>query len=554
MPGKKYNASKVLGREVIGSLGTAYGDEGGYVPAVENNREAFQLISAAIKLAGYNQNGKIDVALAIDGAMSEWDTREDSYDAYKGKRTYRIKKPLALKDGTELGTFEDGKWTVEASDLTRFYVDIATDDSLAPFYSIEDGHGENDINGWRELTQALAKENETTQGLRKKYEELYQQLEENFHIRMEGAIQVVTDDTTVTNPEILKVAIEEEWGTTLLDKINQIGTLTEAYEASKMAFDAGWNTVISHRSGETEDATIAHLSVAWANQIKTGAPNRTDRNAKYNELLRIEERLSPQTITSKITSHRSGETEDTTIAHLSASWTDQIETSWHEKITKTSLKSVQSKETRAALELLKEGEVKARQILDSRGNPTVEAEVVLPDGKIIRVAVPSGASTGQREAVELRDGGKAFGGKGVTKAVANFDNEIIPNLIEKFLNNDFTIFDQDKIDQFIQDLDGTPNKSRLGANATLAASILIARIGAYLKGYRDDEFYKYVDYEKQGKDRKIPLAMMNVLNGGRHAPDGPDIQEFMIAAVSAKSAKEQIRIGSEVFHCPRCAL
>ena len=155
---KKYNASKVLGREVIGSLGTAYGDEGGYVPAVENNREAFQLISAAIKLAGYNQNGKIDVALAIDGAMSEWDTREDSYDAYKGKRTYRIKKPLALKDGTELGTFEDGKWTVEASDLTRFYVDIATDDSLAPFYSIEDGHGENDINGWRELTQALAKE------------------------------------------------------------------------------------------------------------------------------------------------------------------------------------------------------------------------------------------------------------------------------------------------------------------------------------------------------------------------------------------------------------
>ena len=174
------------------------------------------------------------------------------------------------------------------------------------------------------------------------------------------------------------------------------------------------------------------------------------------------------------------------------------------------------------------------------------------------VAVPSGASTGQREAVELRDGGKAFGGKGVTKAVANLNYILteIANALEKGKVElsteedlvDITVFDQDKIDQFIQDLDGTPNKSRLGANATLAASILIARIGAYLKGYRDDEFYKYVDYEKQGKDRKIPLAMMNVLNGGRHAPDGPDIQEFMIAAVSAKSAKEQIRIGSEVFH------
>ena len=178
----------------------------------------------------------------------------------------------------------------------------------------------------------------------------------------------------------------------------------------------------------------------------------------------------------------------------------------------------------------------AREILDSRGNPTVEVDVVLESGAVGRAAVPSGASTGAHEAVELRDGDKArFGGKGVQKAIANVEGEIYDAL------SGLDATEQVKIDEIMIALDGTPNKSRLGANAILAVSLANARAAA---AHFDLPLYRYVGGVFA---RTLPVPMMNIINGGQHADNPIDIQEFMVMPVAAGSLAEATRIGSEIF-------
>ncbi|WP_028058830.1 phosphopyruvate hydratase [Candidatus Solirubrobacter pratensis] len=180
--------------------------------------------------------------------------------------------------------------------------------------------------------------------------------------------------------------------------------------------------------------------------------------------------------------------------------------------------------------------VHARQILDSRGNPTVEVEVQLRSGAHGRAAVPSGASTGEFEATELRDGGDAYGGKGVTKAVANVNGE----LAEAVAGKDAT--DQQALDNAMIELDGTPNKSRLGANAILGVSLAAARAAAAEESL---PLWRYLGGEAA---HVLPVPMMNVLNGGAHADNSVDFQEFMIVPVGAPSFAEALRTGAEVFH------
>ena len=178
-----------------------------------------------------------------------------------------------------------------------------------------------------------------------------------------------------------------------------------------------------------------------------------------------------------------------------------------------------------------------REILDSRGNPTVEVEVILESGVIGRASVPSGASTGIYEAHELRDEDKTrYLGKGVSRAVENIRNEIAPALIGR------NVLEQSHIDQIMIDLDGTPNKSRLGANAILGVSLAVAQAAAASQGVG---LYRYVG----GANAKVlPVPMMNILNGGAHASNNVDIQEFMIMPISAGSWKEALRRCAEVFH------
>lgn len=183
-------------------------------------------------------------------------------------------------------------------------------------------------------------------------------------------------------------------------------------------------------------------------------------------------------------------------------------------------------------------EIKGRQILDSRGNPTVEADVILESGVLGRAAVPSGASTGSGEALELRDGGSAFGGKAVTKAVANVNESIKQALIGEDAE------DQANIDKIMLDLDGTENKSNLGANAILAVSLAAAKAVANEKGI---ELWQYIA-EKTNSKPVLPLPMMNVMNGGAHAGWATDIQEYMIMPVGANNIFEAVQMGAETFH------
>lgn len=185
--------------------------------------------------------------------------------------------------------------------------------------------------------------------------------------------------------------------------------------------------------------------------------------------------------------------------------------------------------------------IKARQILDSRGNPTVETDVVLESGHAGRAAVPSGASTGAGEALELRDNDESrFGGKGVLKAVWNVNSKIADVLV----GNDAS--DQRKLDQLMLDLDGTENKSNLGANAILSVSLAAAKAVAHAKGRR---FYEYVaDIAGTTEEMRLPMPMMNVMNGGAHADWSTDFQEYMIIPISATNMPDAIRMGAEVFH------
>ncbi len=181
-------------------------------------------------------------------------------------------------------------------------------------------------------------------------------------------------------------------------------------------------------------------------------------------------------------------------------------------------------------------EVKAREILDSRGNPTVEVDVELFDGTLGRASVPSGASTGAHEALELRDGDKdRFGGLGVLKAVENVNEQIAPAIIG------MSVLEQAAIDEAMIELDGTSNKSRLGANAILGVSLAVVHAAA---NYREIPLYRYLgDVEA----RTLPVPMMNILNGGKHAADATDFQEFMVVPLGAKSFAQALEMGAEVY-------
>jgi enolase len=182
-------------------------------------------------------------------------------------------------------------------------------------------------------------------------------------------------------------------------------------------------------------------------------------------------------------------------------------------------------------------DIVGREILDSRGNPTVEVDVFLEDGTMGRAAVPSGASTGAHEAVELRDGDKSrYMGKGVTKAVAAVNGEIADLLVGA------EALEQVEIDSEMRALDGTENKSRLGANAILGVSLAVAKAAA---AYSDQPLYRYVGGTSA---RVLPVPMMNIINGGEHADNPIDIQEFMIMPVAADTVSDAVRIGSEIFH------
>ncbi len=219
-------------------LNTNLGDEGGFAPSLETNRGAITLLVEAIESAGYRPGDQISIAL--DPATSElWNN---------GK--YELKR--------------EGR-TVTSAELVELWAEWVRD---FPIVSLEDGMAEDDWDGWAQLTASIGDQ-----------------------------VQIVGDDLLVTNIERLKRGIDERSANSILIKLNQIGTLSETLDAIRMAQDAGWTAVISHRSGETEDATIAHLAVATgAGQIKTGATARTDRTAKYNELLRIEEELGDDAI------------------------------------------------------------------------------------------------------------------------------------------------------------------------------------------------------------------------------------------------------------------
>ncbi len=191
-------------------------------------------------------------------------------------------------------------------------------------------------------------------------------------------------------------------------------------------------------------------------------------------------------------------------------------------------------------------DIRAREILDSRGNPTIEADVILESGVIGRANAPSGASTGTREALELRDGDKSrYLGKGVQKAVTNVNNDICELLVGR------SVFDQAGIDKAMIDLDGTETKSKLGANAILAVSLACARAAAQEKKI---PLYQYIAELRGQTTYTMPVPMMNIINGGEHADNTVDIQEFMIEPVGFTSFAEALRCGAEIFHALKAVL
>lgn len=181
----------------------------------------------------------------------------------------------------------------------------------------------------------------------------------------------------------------------------------------------------------------------------------------------------------------------------------------------------------------------ARAIFDSRGFPTVECDVVLEDGSLGRAAVPSGASTGAGEALELRDGGSAFGGKGVDRAVENVNTIIAPSLVG------FDVEDQKGLDARMLELDGTENKSKLGANATLAVSLAAAKAAAISRGM---PLYRYIGELTGNTTFTLPMPMLNILNGGKHAAGSTDIQEFMVIPATARDFRHAMQMASEIYH------
>lgn len=186
-----------------------------------------------------------------------------------------------------------------------------------------------------------------------------------------------------------------------------------------------------------------------------------------------------------------------------------------------------------------------RQIFDSRGNPTVEAEITLENGSVAHAAAPSGASTGIGEALELRDGGVPYGGKGVMHAVSNINDQIYTAL------KGVDAFDQSKVDQILIDLDGTDGKTNLGANATTAVSLAVAKAAATAAQL---PYFRYISHIANVEHPVLPMPMINIINGGRHAEGTNDIQEYMVVPVGARSIDQALRIGSEIFHSLRNVL
>ncbi|MFC2130121.1 phosphopyruvate hydratase [Bacteroidota bacterium] len=231
-----HNLKKVLKSK---GYNTAVGDEGGFAPSLKSTEEAFDVILEAIRAAGYEPQK--DILLAVDVAASEM-IEDGKYKMFKSTGEFRT-----------------------SDEMIKWYVDLC---NKYPIASLEDGLGENDWDGWAKLTEVLGKK-----------------------------VQLVGDDIFVTNPLFLERGIKEKVGNSILIKVNQIGTLTETLDTIKLAHRNGYSTVISHRSGETEDTTIADIAVATnAGQIKTGSLCRTDRIAKYNQLLRIEEALETDAV------------------------------------------------------------------------------------------------------------------------------------------------------------------------------------------------------------------------------------------------------------------
>jgi enolase len=190
--------------------------------------------------------------------------------------------------------------------------------------------------------------------------------------------------------------------------------------------------------------------------------------------------------------------------------------------------------------------IQAREILDSRGNPTVEADVILESGARGSACVPSGASTGSREALELRDGDKGrYLGKGVRTAIANVHDRVAPALVGR------DVTEKQAVDQTMRELDGTANKASLGANAMLAVSLACARAGAEARGL---PLYRYIAELHGTSELRLPVPMMNILNGGEHADNNVDIQEFMVQPVSMRAFHEALRCGAEVFHALKAVL
>ncbi|MDO5650736.1 MAG: phosphopyruvate hydratase [Moraxella sp.] len=201
-----------------------------------------------------------------------------------------------------------------------------------------------------------------------------------------------------------------------------------------------------------------------------------------------------------------------------------------------------AEDTHSAIEIK---DVVAREILDSRGNPTIEADVILADGTLGRAAAPSGASTGSREALELRDGDERYLGKGVKKAVTNVNSQIRQALLDK------SVLNQQELDNTLIELDGTDNKGNLGANATLAVSLAAAKAAAVAQKL---PLHQYIANLRGQTSLSMPVPMMNILNGGAHADNTVDIQEFMIEPVGFTSFSESLRAGTEIFHSLKSVL
>jgi len=438
-----YHNLKAVIKKRYGQDATNVGDEGGFAPNILDNKEGLELLKTAIEKAGYTDK----IEIGMDVAASEF------YVGESGKYDLDFKTKN-----------KDDSGHINGQQLANLYKSFIDE---YPIVSLEDVFDQDDWPSWSNFMK-------------------------------DTDIQIVGDDLTVTNPKRMNTAIDKKACNCLLLKVNQIGSVTESIEACKLAQNNNWGVMVSHRSGETEDTFIADLVVGLcAGQIKTGAPCRSERLAKYNQILRIEEELGRDAV-------------------------------YAGKCFRYPLSSGVSK-------------VHAREILDSRGNPTVEVDVTTFKGTF-RAAVPSGASTGIHEALEMRDGDKSrFLGKGVLNAVANVNDIIAPALIKAHVD----CKDQGSIDRLMLELDGTENKSKLGANAILAVSMACCKAGAAEKGV---PLYRHLA-DLSGNDKVVlPVPAFNVINGGSHAGNKLAMQEFMILPTGASSFKEAVRIGAEVYH------